>query len=219
VKLSDAVICVSRAQEKIVSAKLPSLRNKMHVIYNPLPEIQYVSLEGDGLAYFGGPSIFKGFHVLCKALKGLKGRRITVSATGFKNVEEQTMKFPNGTILEKRPWVDREALERIYRSIRAVIIPSVWSEPLPYVTYEALLKGRLVIASNIGGIPEQVLNYAGCFLFTPGKHLELADKIDHVSSMSREEVSEIGQRNRKMMLNQNINEKSLCSFLKILDDL
>ena len=37
------------------------------------------------------------------------------------------------------------------------LVPSVWAEPCPTVALEAMAAGRPVIASRIGGLPEQVV--------------------------------------------------------------
>jgi glycosyltransferase involved in cell wall biosynthesis len=217
--LSDALVCVSEAQRKLIAARAPLLSNRLHVIYNPLPEVSYVPLEGDDFAYFGGSSPLKGFHVLYEALKKINDGKITVEATGFPVSKNSVSRLLNGISIEKYGWVRQEVLEKIYRSSRAIIIPSLNPEPLPFVTYEALLRGRLVIASNIGGIPEQTNSYLGCFLFPPGNHEKLASILQYVSSMDREEVLKIGQQNRSVFLSKNQNQKCLDSFIKILKSL
>ena len=100
-----------------------------------------------------------------------------------------------------------------------VVIPSISPEPLPYVTYEALLRGRLIIASRIGGIPEQTRDYEGCFLFHPGDYRELSDLIEKVASIEREEAIEIGLRNRRLFLSRDHNGVNLRKFVSIIHSL
>lgn len=51
-------------------------------------------------------------------------------------------------------WTDGSALERLFQSARAVIVPSVWHEPAGLVPLEAAAWGRPVVASRVGGLPE-----------------------------------------------------------------
>ena len=67
IRLSDFIICVSRAQRDMLVKYMPSLAAKVRVIYNPLPSLSPVEMNGDDFGYFGGPSYLKGFHV-CSAL-------------------------------------------------------------------------------------------------------------------------------------------------------
>jgi glycosyltransferase involved in cell wall biosynthesis len=214
-KFSDAIICVSKAQEQSLVDNSPSLRSKTHLIYNPLPNINYIPIRGDDFAYFGGPSYFKGYNILLAALSSFEVNGIQVHAAGFPvnklNLSAAEKKLP----LKKYPWVSGNRLDDLYARSRAVVVPSVCSEPLPYVVYEALLRGRLIVASRIGGIPEQVNGYSGCHLFSPGNFDELRDLLKYVLTIDREEMTKIGMDNRERLLGKNQNEKSVEKFIKV----
>jgi glycosyltransferase involved in cell wall biosynthesis len=218
IDFSDAIICVSKTQRNIIAGKKPSLREKLYVIYNPLPQLSYVTLEGDDFAYFGGSHRLKGFHILYKAAKETESEMIKIRATGFSR-GQKILHLPNGAEIMQYGWVHGEILQDIYRYSRAIVVPSVSPEPLPYVVYEAMLKGRLVIASNIGGIPEQTNGYPGCFLFPPGNHGELANLMQHIASLDKSLVIELGHKNRNILLSKDQNNRSLRSFVRILDGL
>jgi glycosyltransferase involved in cell wall biosynthesis len=219
VSLSDAIICVSKGQRNLIVARTPSLYPRIHVVYNPLPDLSYTPLEGDDFVYFGGSSTTKGFRVLNQALAEIAGKKMTVRVAGFAQFTNEIVQLSNGVRIEKYGRIYDEALQNAYRSSRAVIFPSICPEPSPYVIYEALLRGRIVIASNIGGIPEQVDNCPGCFLFSPGNHRELADLIQHVSFLNRNEASELGRQNRQVVLSKDQNENSLSNFIRIVENL
>jgi glycosyltransferase involved in cell wall biosynthesis len=51
-------------------------------------------------------------------------------------------------------WLDRARLSRLYRSARAVLMPSRWQEPFGIVGLEAHTFGVPVVAYASGGIPE-----------------------------------------------------------------
>jgi glycogen synthase len=68
-----------------------------------------------------------------------------------------------------------EELERATREAIAIVMPSVWEELSPLTAIEQMLRGRLIIASDIGGLGE-VVGSAG-LKFAPGNASELALRI------------------------------------------
>jgi glycosyltransferase involved in cell wall biosynthesis len=67
-----------------------------------------------------------------------------------------------------------DALDREIREAKAVVIPSVWYENMPYVLLESLARGKVVIASAIGGMSERIENGVSGFLFAPGDSEDLS---------------------------------------------
>jgi len=218
VALSDAIICVSKAHGELVTRRASYLSPKIHVIYNPLPELSYTRIHGDDFGYFGGPHRLKGFHVLRKALVNAKDKRIRVHATNFTNRTRVRFDlFSRQLLLYKR--LDNLLFEKIWKQIRALIFPSIWHEPLPYVVSEAILRGRIVIASNIGGVPEQVVDCKGTFLCETGDHQQLAEALDFVRSLSRENIAELGLQNRETFLKKFDNKSVIRKFVSICEHL
>ncbi len=66
-------------------------------------------------------------------------------------------------------------LTRATRDAAAIVMPSVWEELSPLTAIEQMLQGKLVIASDIGGLGE-VVGSTG-LKFTPGNAAELAQRI------------------------------------------
>jgi glycosyltransferase involved in cell wall biosynthesis len=218
-QFGDVIICASKAQKDIILKKSFYSPLKVHIVYNLVPEISYVPLEGDDLAYFGGSSPLKGFEVLKRALCFVGVKSLRLKAAGFSIAKNVQQKLRSGIILENYGWLRRDQMTAFYRSAKAVVIPSISPEPLPYVTYEALLRGRLVVGSQIGGIPEQTRNYEGCFLFHPGDFKELSDIIDRVVKIERKEAIEIGIRNRESFLSRDHNGANLHKLVEIIQGL
>jgi glycosyltransferase involved in cell wall biosynthesis len=218
--LSDAIICVSKAQRNILLRRAPSLRGKTHVIYNPLPELPYTGIEGDGFGYFGGSNALKGFHILCRALAYARANEtnviLRVHAANVENIKIDHNKWMErlGIIPYKR--LDRIHIEKVYSQIRGVVIPSLLPETYSYVACEASLKGRVVIASDIGGIPEVLNGCPGAFLFRAGDYKQLADKMIAVKDLSREKVADLGLRNREVILKKFDNKQIIGEFTNLL---
>ncbi len=218
--LSNAIIVVSQAQRNMLIKNMPALRDKVHAIYNPLPNLPYTKIEDDDFGYFGGPNIQKGFNVLCQALacyrERLNSTSLKVHSTCFNTANTEYLKRLKLSGIIPYGKVDEISLGNIYQKIRAVLIPSVWAEVYGYVASEALIRGRLVIASSIGGLPEVTAGCPGALLFHPGDYRELSDKLDIVHGLSRESAADLGARNREVVLKKFSNKIIIGQFMDLL---
>jgi len=223
-KFSDAVICVSKFQKQIIIDQDASFREKINVIYNPLSPAPSIKMEGDDFAYFGGFNYLKGFQTLFQAVKYMNRRSTNHNLTRIHvtNSSESFGQSPDslreqGLLVYRK--LSRVECDILYKQIRAVIVPSICPEALPYVVSEAITRGRFVIASRIGGIPELVENCKGAILFEPGNEKELANAIEVVKAMDRKEIVSLGlQSKKKFNMNFN-NERSIKEFIRICESL
>jgi glycosyltransferase involved in cell wall biosynthesis len=222
VKFSDAIICVSKVQRGMIIKGVPSLRDKTYVIYNPIPELSYTDMEGDDFGYFGGPNYLKGFHTLCHAMMHINNadqRVMKIHATKFLSSSKQFTKSLTRIGILPYGKLDNDEYEKLYRQIQAVIVPSIWHEPWPYVVVEALVQGRFVIASCMGGISEQVEGCKGVMLFEAGNYNKLADSMEFVAGLEREKIVDLGFQNREIFLRRFDNESSLKGFISVCEHL
>lgn len=67
-----------------------------------------------------------------------------------------------------------------YQSSRFIILCSTWFEGFPMILVEAMLHGKPVVCSRIGGLPEIVDDGKTGLLFEPGNSDELAQKIKYL---------------------------------------
>ncbi|MEM2506231.1 MAG: glycosyltransferase family 4 protein [Nitrososphaeria archaeon] len=222
IEQSDALICVSKTQRKLIAKYAPQLKSKIKVIYNPLPNLPLTPLHGNDFGYFGGASYLKGFHILLGALeyRKIKGyENVTVHATKFNKNDKKLsdIAYTAGMILYGK--LGRVEMEKIYQKIKAVIVPSICIETFNYVVAEALLKGRIVIASNIGGILELVEGSPGIFLFDAGDTVQLAEKIQFVNCLDVDEALKLGMLNRKTFTEKFRDEMSIGNFLSLCENI
>ncbi|MEM2130589.1 MAG: glycosyltransferase, partial [Candidatus Bathyarchaeia archaeon] len=192
------------------------------IIYSPLPNLSPVPINGDDFGYFGGPSYLKGFHVLLKALEYHKLQGLvplTVHATKFYGFDKRLAVFLNekGIILYNK--LESNEMDQVYQKVKTVIVPSIWDEPFGYVVVEALLRGRLVIASRIGGIPELVEGCKGVFLFDAGDITELAEKIEYVNGLNKEKLSKLVIHNKKILLTRFKNQMIVKHFYELFNSI
>jgi glycosyltransferase involved in cell wall biosynthesis len=190
------------------------------MIYNPLPEISYTAAKERDFAYFGGPNRLKGFDVLCTALKLIKQRvhdHVRVHATGFNNISDFEMASMHklGFVPYRR--LEKEEFVKLYEHIRCVVVPSIWLETFSYVMIEALLAERIVVASELGAIPEVSRGCKGLFLCPPGDSTVLSEKLLEVRDMSEEVAADLGSRNREKIIERFSNRESTLRFISVLD--
>jgi len=213
---ADALIYASYSQ-KVLFEKHISLYSsylpKTFVIFNPLPNIRPVLIEGDDIAFFGGLDPIKGFNILLNAWKYVrkttKSKIIIASSQAIPyNLEEIG--------LVRYPPLKGAALKRIYKMSRVVVVPSIAPETASYVSLEACMYERPLIASNIGGIPEYVGGLPGVKLISPNA-TALVKALEWVLSLSREKVQDLGAKNRNYLIKRYIKYNPTKELMKIFE--
>ncbi len=122
-----------------------------------------------------GPPVFgfigriepeKGIEVLLKATTGLGGDwRLRIAGRGeTAYVARLRRAFPDPRI----DWLGQVEIEAFYDGVDVVVAPAIWAEPFGRTVVEALARGRGVIASRIGGLPEAAAGGGQVKLVAPG---------------------------------------------------
>jgi len=75
-----------------------------------------------------------------------------------------------------------EDLKNLFRNASFLLLPSEWYENAPMTVLEAFAYGKPVVGSDIGGIPEMVVEGQTGLLFKPGDYMELREKINYLVS-------------------------------------
>jgi glycosyltransferase involved in cell wall biosynthesis len=219
--MADAVIFVSEVQRRLF-LKAASKRGlhispkKTQVIYNPLPDIKPVEIEGDDVGFLGGFDPIKGFKTLylawAKIFPKHQSNKLHV-AKAYK----LPFDFENMNIVTYGHLKPPIEILKVIRKVRVLTVPSLSPELAPYSALEACLYGRLLIASEIGGIPEMVGGLPGVKLIPPGDKDHLSDALDWALFMSRNEAIELGLKNREGILRKFDNHKSVNELIKVFE--
>ena len=119
-------------------------------------------------------------------------------------------------IVEYVGWVTGNKKIKLLNNADVYILPS-YSEGLPISILEAMSYKMPIIATNVGGIPEIVLNSQNGYLITPGDQQALKDSIDKMllSDIRRKEMGEISYQLSKAHFPNEI-EKNLNSIYEDL---
>jgi glycosyltransferase involved in cell wall biosynthesis len=130
------------------------------VIYNGM-EFENLNLGGKlwirrrGVSYLGGKRIEKGYNIIKELVKRINSMDENYNITLYiKGDNKDFASYTNSLDIVVRSYFKN--IKEIYENSFLVLIPSIWPEPLPYTAIEALGYGSLVLAFNVGGLPEVI---------------------------------------------------------------
>jgi glycosyltransferase involved in cell wall biosynthesis len=121
------------------------------------------------ILYFGDLTVDKGVWDLAEVYAGL-GEAPPLVLIG-RNYLDGLSGRPNVHVLG--PWPHELVIEALRRSMLSMA-PSIWPEPFGLVALEAAAAGRPVIASNIGGLIDIVVDGVTGILVPPGNREAMA---------------------------------------------
>jgi len=140
------------------------------------------STEADDYClYVGRLHDSKGVHILLEALRNRPEVRLLVIGDGPERANLETIKQRlNLQHVEFLGWQSRAKVGEYLERCRFVVVPSIWYENFPYVITEAFARGKPVIGSNRGGIPELVHQGEFGFVYDADSPDELRACIDRL---------------------------------------
>lgn len=127
----------------------------------------------------------KGFDVLCNALAGLEDE-VALRVIG-EAVNNDTGQLTVPRNVEFLGWQSASDVDSHLRSADVVVIPSRW-EGLPLIALEAMRAGRYVIATDVGGNPEVIIDGSTGHLFQSEDCEQLRSLLRGSTQKRREEL-------------------------------
>ena len=142
---------------------------------------------------------WKGLHIYLEAIKSvgdvgrfeLVGRKEKSSEDYFVNLNGLIGKLDSKIVV--RDFIDD--MRSYYSSIDVVVHTAIEEDPLPTVLLEGLAMGKVLIASDVGGVREIVDESCGNIVVPPGSAKELKCAIERVASYSTDQIKEIESAN------------------------
>lgn len=178
-KTGDHVIAVSQAVADFVVNKRHVPKNKVTVIYGAITPIQAALPKQVRIGTMGRISTIKGVPVLLEAFAKLQAKfpdiECVIAGDGPTLQDNQDLAERLG-IDDRCIWMGEvENPADFYKKIRIYVQPSL-SESFGLAAGEAMSCGRVVIASNVGGLVELITDRRNGLLF-PVKNSSLLARL------------------------------------------
>jgi len=124
----------------------------------------------NGILFVGPTAVYKGRSVAVDAFRQLPRELAELRLVGSREAIHESGIINLG-------YLHGDAIRSEYRRASMVIVPSVWPEPCPTVVLEAMVNGKPVIGSRIGGIPDLVDHGRTGLLVPPNDPTALAESM------------------------------------------
>jgi glycosyltransferase involved in cell wall biosynthesis len=170
--LADALISSNNYLQRTVRTG-GYVRRPIHVLPNAIPTPPDAGPPGEGFACAGRLSREKGLPTLLRAVR-LAGVPMLVAGDGPLRDTLASAAPPGVEFLGR---LDGAGVDALLSRSRAAVVPSEWAENAPMAVLEPMALGRPVIASRMGGIPEQVRDGRDGILIPPGDVQALAQAL------------------------------------------
>lgn len=161
------------------------------------------SQYGDYGLYFGRVSEEKGVETAIKAYEQMPNRRLIIMGDDTTDEGERLKAYVKEKGLHNIEFLGFRSgteLEEVIKKARFTLVPSIWYDNLPNTALESFQYSKAVIASNIGSLPELVIDGFNGYLFEPGNaddlrtKIELLDDDDKIRTMGANSRSRLEER-------------------------
>lgn len=130
--------------------------------------------------YFGRITEEKGVETVVQAFETLPDHHVKIMGDPTTEEAKRLIRYVEEKNLQNIEFVGFKSgveLEEIIKGSRYPLIPSVWYDNLPNTALESFQYSKPVIASDIGSLPELVLDGVNGYLFEAGNAEELRNKV------------------------------------------
>jgi glycosyltransferase involved in cell wall biosynthesis len=236
-RFSNLVICNSNATQKNLTDRVPELKSKTTVIYNGMEsnaENQAIAQKTDFgfnesdivITLVGRISRLKGHKLLLDVFTNhiSKNENVKLLFVGspvegqeyyLEEIQNSINKNTLQTKVKILPFLND--LNGIWTITDIAIMPSTEAESFGLVAVEAMLAKKPVVASNLGGLSEIVINNETGFLFDPNSKAALSgvlSKLINDPSLR----SELGEKGYKRAINEFSITKHVQQFEAVFEN-
>ncbi|MFH1459644.1 MAG: glycosyltransferase family 4 protein [Candidatus Omnitrophota bacterium] len=196
-KLVDNYVCVSQCMADEFKEKYPQIRNKISVIYNSPAEQFFknfnftnrkkireefnVSDQEVLIGSVGNFTRFKGIEYLLEALNNLSYDDFKVLLVGqdYGNIKNKYNSYLKDKPLKSKIIFAgfRQDIRDILDALDIFVFPST-EEVDPIALSEAMARGKTIISTIVGGIPEKVENKKNGILVEPKNSASLRNALE-----------------------------------------
>jgi len=151
-----------------------------------------------GFLFLGRLVEEKGLGTLIQALEFCR-TPVRIRVAGMGPLSGRLASHPDIEFLGRQA---RRDVPGLLDSCRALVVPSEWLENYPLAVLEAQSRGRAVIATTVGGLPEMVQDGRSGILVPPFSPWDLAGALDRLS-LDSPLCAEMGLQGRSRVSREN----------------
>lgn len=193
----NRIICVSRFNY-LKHSNHPLFTDRFVHLYNFYPLLSQSNpktAKGSYFLFYGRLAPEKGVMTLINTWKRLgNDMHLKIIGEGVMSARiRDEIRESNLHNVEFLGFRKGEELFSFIRDASFVLVPSEWYENNPLTIVEAYSVGKPVIGSNIGGIPELILEGRTGFLFEMGDSVGLEEKIRTAAKMNDDQYLEMSE--------------------------
>ena len=201
--------------------KLREMGFKNKIIYLPnfidLKEYQpQYACKGNAIIYFGRLSKEKGLLSLIEAVKGINIKLKIIGEGPLKKDLLRKIKTESINNVELLGYKNSGELKKEVQNSMFVVTPSECYENNPCSIIEAFALGKPVVGTNIGGIPELIMNGKTGFTFEIKNEDDLKQKLIFLIK-NPEKISEMGKNTRMLAEKKLGSESHYNKLIEIYD--
>jgi glycosyltransferase involved in cell wall biosynthesis len=231
-KFEHAPCCSAAQRDQLLEAGIPL--KDAPVIYEGVDLSVYLAQAAKrtyhdndilSLVFVGILAEHKGVHTTLEALNQLSAEKkkrvhLTILGKGHEQYVERLHRLVDEYRLAEHVTfhapIPRNELPEFLFKFDALLLPSIWMEPLARIMQEGLASGMVVIGSASGGIAETIRHDENGLLFKPGDGDELADRIALLLEQptKRRLLADGGVRTAKQMFDINVMVNNLETYLE-----
>ena len=174
--ISPSQFMINKFRENDFFNNTNCVKIPLGVNYNSYKTIkEYDTID---ITYIGNLGKHKGVDTLINAFKSISNMNIKLHIIG-KGYDEEEFKelAKNDDRIFFHGFVDNKDIVDYYEMTNVLVIPSICYDNSPLVVYESFSTGTPVIGSDIGGIPELIIEDYNGYLFEAGNSDSLKEKL------------------------------------------
>jgi glycosyltransferase involved in cell wall biosynthesis len=210
-------LCPSRFMQKaLIDSGIAEERTTYHPNALPLHRYNPQFKPGGYALYVGRLSAEKGIWTMLTAFERVR-IPLRIAGTGPLEAELRSRVLERGLSVRLEGYCTGERLDELYRDSAFTVLPSEWYENASMSALESFAYGKPVLASNIGGNPELVVDGEVGRLFPFGSIDALAEAACEMWA-DKEEIGNMGRRARRLVEMRFSQEQRLSALLAIYAD-
>ncbi|MEJ2750803.1 MAG: glycosyltransferase [Anaerolineae bacterium] len=218
-QLSRVIVASRYMRDLMVQNGLPADRVDILPYFIPTPDgAKLAARSANGkrprIMFAGRLEYEKGIPYLLQAVRKIKTPHcLLIAGDGSLRSQYRQLADDLGVAgqVEFAQWLAPDELQAAYRDSAVTVMPTIMAEPFGKVGVEAMANGRPVVAFNVGGIPDWLIDGHNGFLVPPRDVDQLAARLEQLL-VDTELADELGRNGRAYV-------EAHYSYDKHLDDL